>query len=64
MNSAWYGLAMLAILVVVHWVIMNDKLPDGQTKGIFAMKLASQSAAARKAARRRGKFKLPNQPGS
>lgn len=55
---------MLAILVVVHWVIMNDKLPDGQTKGIFAMKLASQSAAARKAARRRGKFKLPNQPGS
>ncbi len=39
MNSIWYGLAMVAIFVLVHWFVTNDSLPDGETKGIFAMKL-------------------------
>jgi hypothetical protein len=38
MDSIWYGLAMVAIYFVVYWFITNDKLPEGQTTGILAMK--------------------------
>ncbi len=55
MNSAWYGLAMVAIFIVVYWLITNDSLPDGKTKGLFAMKLPGRAGVIRRS-RKRPKF--------
>jgi hypothetical protein len=56
MNSIWYGLAMMAILFVVHWFVSNDTSVD-KTHGIFAMK---RSAGATRKIRK--KFSLRPEP--
>lgn len=59
MNSIWYGLAMAAILSVVHWFVRNDTAGDN-TNGIFAMK--SAGAGGNRIPRRRKKFSLKPEP--
>jgi hypothetical protein len=59
-DSIWYGLGIIAILIVVHWYITNDGLPDGQTKGLLAMKRPEEMAPPK--TRGRPKFSLKNTP--
>jgi hypothetical protein len=57
MDSIWYGLSMVAIYIVVHWFITNDKLPEPETRGFLAMK----PPVARRGPREpRPKFSLEN----
>jgi hypothetical protein len=56
MNSIWYGLAMLAIIFVVHWYIKSETAGDLGTQGFFAMK--PQGAARDRKSRRRKKFSI------
>lgn len=60
MNSLWYGLAMVAILVVVYWYIVNDKPLNSETHGVLAMKRPGKAEAIRKW--RRKKFSLGPRP--
>jgi hypothetical protein len=40
MNSLYFGLALLAVLAILHWYVLNDgKGQDDGTKGILAMRL-------------------------
>ncbi|HTO40735.1 MAG TPA: hypothetical protein VL026_07140 [Rhizomicrobium sp.] len=57
MNSLWYGLAMIAIIVVVHWMITNDGRADDETTGVLAMKSATKDGLGGKRAKRK-KFSL------
>ncbi len=47
MNSVWYGLAMVAVIIVVYWFITNDKSVD-ETHGVLAMKSTVKAKATRK----------------
>lgn len=47
MNSVWYGLAMVAVLIVVYWFVTNDKSVD-ETHGVLAMKPTGHTKATRK----------------
>jgi hypothetical protein len=39
MNSIYYGLALLAILLIVHWYVINDgKGQDDGSLGFLAVK--------------------------
>lgn|GEM_PF-3373168 len=57
MNSLWYGLAMVAIVFVIRWMIQNDALADKETKGVFAMKPPTSAGINAKRAKRK-KFSL------
>ena len=46
-NSVWYGLAMVAVIIVVYWFITNDKSVD-ETHGVLAMKSTVKAKATRK----------------
>jgi hypothetical protein len=54
-NSVWYGLAMVAVLIVVYWFVTNDKSVD-ETHGVLAMKPTGHTKATRK------KFSLKPEP--
>lgn len=61
MDSVWYGLAIVAIYIVIHWYILNDGMTGGETKGVLAMKPPDQGPAVIYR-RKRGRFSMKNVP--
>jgi hypothetical protein len=47
-NSVFFGLVNLAILLVIFWSARSDRLPDGQASGPFSMRRPNSGPKTRK----------------
>lgn len=59
MSGIYYALSIVAVFVIVHWFITNDKIPPNQpTKGLLAMKDKAKDASDADAPpHRQGRFR-------
>jgi hypothetical protein len=59
LDSIWYGIAILALFIVIRWWIINDTVTNGETRGFLAMKPPNQEPAVNPR-RRRAPFSVKN----
>ncbi|HXP12194.1 MAG TPA: hypothetical protein VN795_00915 [Stellaceae bacterium] len=53
MDAIFFFFSLAGVLMVVHWLVTNDKAGNGgKTRGIFAMREPADIAAAAEAAAR------------
>ena len=53
MDSILFLLSLIALVVIVGWAVVNDKVPDGgRTKGLLAMVHPDDKAPPKKRRRR------------